>query len=283
MRDDFAVFILSHGRADSVSTAHYLKRQKYDGRTYIVVDDGDAQLERYREVFGADAVLVFSKAEVASRYDEADNFNDRRSVFYARNACWDLARGLGLRYFLQLDDDYHNFSTKFNRHREFVQRTVPNVTLMFEAMLEYLIATPALSIAMSQGADHIGGAASIFPMRKAMNTFFCDVQRPFSFLGRINEDVSTYTATARQGGLFLTIPAAMVHQYETQRHGGGMTDVYLASGTYVKSFYSVMFCPSSVKIGVSTAVGDRIHHNIKWRNTIPQILPERWRKASSDA
>ena len=44
MRDDFAVFILSHKRADRVLTVESLKKCGYTGKYYIICDNEDPQL-----------------------------------------------------------------------------------------------------------------------------------------------------------------------------------------------------------------------------------------------
>lgn len=95
MRDDFCAFILTHGRPDKVLTYRTLRRAGYTGKIFIVVDDEDKTRHQYMAEFG-EQVLVFSKADIASRFDEADNFGDRRSIFYARNACFDLANWSGV-------------------------------------------------------------------------------------------------------------------------------------------------------------------------------------------
>lgn len=282
MRSDFCIFILTHGRADRVATFKMLREFKYTGRVYVVVDDEDSQRLGYLDKFG-DKVLVFSKEDVASEFDEADNFEDRRSVFYARNACWELARQVGVKYFMQMDDDYRGAYLRWNGSKIGVFRA-QCLDAILEAMIDYSETIPALSIAMSQGGDHIGGfTANHINKRKAMNTFLCSVERPFRFVGKINEDVSTYTSLGRRGDLFLTIPVVQINQPSTQQHGGGMTELYQDAGTYVKSFYSVMITPSSVKIGELRDTRSnrqaRLHHAIDWERTIPQILPERYRKA----
>jgi hypothetical protein len=77
---------------------------------------------------------------------------------------------------------------------------------------------------------------------------------------------------------------AFVNQEVTQANKGGMTDLYVDSGTYIKSFYSVMYSPSCVQIGL---MGDprgeraRIHHKINWHKTAPKILREEWKKAGA--
>ena len=115
-----------------------------------------------------------------------------------------------------------------------------------------------------------------------MNSFICSTDRPFQFFGRVNEDVNTYTTMGRRGDLFFTVMQAKLDQKQTQSNSGGMTELYLDSGTYVKSFYSVMYSPSCVKVGV---MGDpscdhaRLHHVIDWARTAPLILREEHRKA----
>lgn len=249
MRDDFCAFILTHGRPDKVLTYRTLRRAGYTGKIFIVVDDEDKTRHQYMAEFG-EQVLVFSKADIASRFDEADNFGDRRSIFYARNACFDLAKLVGCKYFIQLDDDYHEFQFRVDRNYDQAYFPIRKLDAILSEMLAYYESIPALSIAMSQGGDFLGdnGGHASWVKRKAMNSFICSVDRPFSFMGRINEDVNTYTNLGRCGELFMTIGAVQLGQKQTQKNSGGMTELYLDSGTYVKSFYSVMYSPSCVKI-----------------------------------
>lgn len=287
MRDDFCAFVLSHGRPDDVPTVTSLRRSGYSGRFYIVVDDEDDTLPLYRARFG-DRVLVFSKDAVAAEYDQGDNFRDRRSVFFARNACWSLAEAVGCRYFVELDDDYTSFLYRLvgTRAKDTRPRlhgwTIENIDRVFEAMIGFLDATGAASVAMSQGGDHIGGNADVKFPRKAMNSFVCDATRPFPFLGRINEDVSTYVTLGNRGSLFFTYWPLQLNQNTTQRHAGGMTELYLDAGTYVKSFYSVMYAPSCVTV-VRSASMRRLHHSILWPSAVPKIVAERWRREPADA
>ena len=284
MREDFCAFILTHGRPDRVHTYNTLKRAGYTGKVYIVIDDEDKTADEYRKRYG-DNVLQFCKAEVAARIDEGDNFNDRRAIIYARNACWDLARLVGCRYFIQLDDDYSHFNSRFRSSGKPCTAMIRKTCDAFlTALLEFYESIPAASLAMAQGGDYIGGGTQDKRRlsRKCMNTFFCDTERPFQFFGRINEDVNTYTCGGRMGWLFLTAVPAFVNQAVTQTQGGGMTETYIDGGTYIKTFYSVMYAPSCVKIGM---MGDprsphyRIHHKINWLNTAPKILRESCKRA----
>lgn len=282
--ESFAVFILTHGRPNRQVTYRWLKKQGYTGPIYVIVDNEDATLEEYKALYG-ESLIIFDKRDIASRYDEADNFQDRRSVFYARNACFEIARDLGLEYFLELDDDYSLFCHKFTRGLRFRERPVKDLDRLFDIILDYYKTIPALTIAMAQNGDFFGGSQSTYAKklgmkRKAMNTFFCATSRPFSFLGRINEDVNTYVTEGQRGGLFLTFFNVAIIQEDTQMGTGGMTDLYLDQGTYVKSFYTVMMAPSSVKIAEIGQNHKRIHHRITWDNAVPKLIGEEYRKRS---
>ena len=279
--NDFAAFILTHGRAGRVDTFRTLRKCGYTGRIVLVVDDLDKQLGDYKEEFG-DQVYVFSKQKAIEMTDEGDNFNDRRAVVYARNICWDIARDLGIKYFFMLDDDYNDFRHKRDGKGNFIDRSwMKDLDAVLDAMLDYYISIPALSIAMAQGGDFVGGKdgnAWHKPKRKVMNSFICSTDRPFKFFGSTNEDVNAYVTLGSRGDLFLTLTTVALQQKQTQANAGGLTDIYKAFGTYVKSFYSVMYHPSSVKVAVLQSKFSRIHHRVKWKNSVPAILPEEYKK-----
>ena len=282
MLEDFAVFILSHGRPDKVITLNTLKRQGYTGDYYIIIDNEDKTADKYYKNFG-DKVIMFDKAAIAETFDEGDNFGDRRAVVYARNACFEIARDLGITYFLQLDDDYGRFDYRFNSNFNYIQKLIINLDGVLGLVLDYYKSINAKSIALMQSGDYIGGKDSshgtaIRAFRKCMNVFFCSTERPFQFVGRINEDVNTYIWYQSLGNLFLSINNTSITQGVTQARVGGMTEMYLDSGTYVKSFYTVMYSPSCTKVGIMGVTDKRLHHQISWDNAVPAIISERYRK-----
>ena len=71
-------------------------------------------------------------------------------------------------------------------------------------------------------------------------------------------------------------------QLETQSNSGGMTELYLDAGTYVKSFYTVMYCPSCVVVSAMGTAHRRLHHHIKWRYAVPKILHESVKKVTTN-
>ena len=283
-KKDFVVFILTHGRVDNQYTYRSLCEQGYTGRCVFVLDNEDGQVEEYKRRYGADNCYVFDKLAMSKRIDEVFR-GDRRVIVYARNACFDAARALGYKYFIELDDDYTSFVWRFDAECAYTPKTpkIKNIDVVFESMLRYYVNSPLTSLAMAQGGDFIGGSSnqmlrSIGTKRKAMNSFICSVDRPFEFKGRINEDVNAYTQLTSVGKIFLTIVQCNLQQKITQSNGGGMTDVYRDSGTYVKSFSSVIVFPSGVKVTLLNSHHKRIHHNVYREHTAPKILQEKWRK-----
>lgn len=279
----FAAFILTHNRANRVTTYKTLRRDGYTGRIVLICDDQDPALKDYQIRYPGE-VEIFNKREIAQTFDVGDNFQEFRSVVYARNACFEIARRLGLESFLQLDDDYSQFQYRWGDRETYNSCLLSRkLDLIFEAMIQFLRDTRADSIAFAQGGDYIGGKTSNIAFdplrrRKVMNSFFCLTDRPFQFKGIMNDDVNTYVEQAAYGKLFFTMPQIALMQTATQQHEGGLTDIYKTFGTYVKSFYTVMFQPSSVFVTVMGDPHPRLHHRITWADTVPMLLSEKHKK-----
>jgi hypothetical protein len=282
--DRFCCLIISNGRPDNVKTIDSLRRGGYSGEVFIVCDDLDDTLDQYRERFGP-SVVVFDKSEVSKRIDRLDNFTWLDCSVFARHAAYDVARLLGYRYFVMLDDDYSSFNFRFNGRLVWDSKEIPikDLDSVFRHMFSFLVSTPTKTLAMAQSGDYVGGgsgsfASKIYLKRKAMNTFFCDTEKPVNWLGSMNEDVNTYVADSVTGGLYLTTNQVAIHQAPTQSTGGGLTDRYLSSGTYVKSFYSLIVHPSGVSLRAIGESHRRIHHHVNWNKTAPKIVAETVRK-----
>lgn len=283
--ESFCVFIISHGRPDKIITLRTLDRAGYTGPVFIVCDSEDNSLDEYRRNYG-DKLLVFDKPYYASLVDSCDNFQNRRTTTHARNACFDIAREKGFTYFLVLDDDYYSFGFTFNRKGDYIDRPAHSLDRIFSSFCGMLdIDCRIACLCMLQGGDMIAGGETTefvngrypFDKRKAMNSFFCKTDRRFWFFSRLNEDVNTYLGHGSRGLLFLSIPDVHLHQKTTQSTNGGMSDSYLASGTYVKSFYTVMQSPSFATVQAPRSM-NRLHHRISWNNAVPKILADTHKK-----
>lgn len=278
---DFAVFILTHGRPDNVKTINTLNRCGYTGKVFFIVDNEDKSVDQYIANFGSDKVIVFDKKAIADTIDEGNNFDERKCIIHARNFCFEAAKQVGVKYFLELDDDYTSFEYRYANkdNTKLLVDQVLNLDAIINLHLDFYKASNFKSIAFAQGGDFIGGVDSPTIAkgqlkRKCMNSFFCSTDRPFQFVGQMNEDVNTYTTLGSRGVLFGTIPFVSLTQAATQSQSGGITDLYLKYGTYCKSFTTVMMQPSSVTVRMMQSSNSRLHHSIKWNNTVPCIISE---------
>lgn len=283
---NFAIFILTHGRPEKVFTYDVLKKCGYTGKIYLVIDNEDETADQYRSQFGEENVLMFDKKAVSKTFDLADTSNNLKTIVCARNASFQMAKDLGLDYFMQLDDDYNGFVYRYTKTYELKSVGIKSLNEVINALITFLDESNASTVAMAQGGDYIGGAESKAAktplLRKSMNSFIFRTDKPVKFVGRINEDVNTYTVNGMRGELFFTTTILSVLPAQTQTSSGGMTEAYLSTGTYLKSMYTVIMCPSSVTVKLMQTTHTRPHHRMNWNNTVPKIINEQHRKINAN-
>lgn len=278
-RDDFAILFLTHGRADSICTVETVKRCGYTGKYYIVIDDEDEQESLYREKFG-DKVIKFCKKEVDAWTDRGDNrYWDKRAILWARNASFEIARKLGLTYFMMLEDDQADMQIRLTDEDENVlsSQGIRHFNAWINIGIEFLENTKAKTVCFGQGGDTIGGinsrAVKGLLKYKTMNSFICRADTPIVFKGRFNEDCTHYVQGWMRGEMQWSIMALQVQQKNTASIAGGMTETYKENGTYAKTVMSILYVPSAVRTsflhGLKTA---RVHHNVIWNNCVPKII-----------
>jgi len=281
--NNYAVFILTHGRPNNVVTYKTIRKQGYTGKIFLIVDDQDNTRDEYIEKYN-DEVILFSKDEVGKTFDLMDSFDNDKVIVYARNVCWQIARKLKLDYFIQFDDDYTKFAILDYKRRKQIKTS--QLDWVFNSYLRCLESTKVRTIAFVQAGDLIGGfdsqSCKIKYKRKAMNTFFFKVgteSEDMIFIGRMNEDVNAYLLGGIRGQVFIQAAHVKMDQKATQQNAGGMTGAYNANGTYVKSFYSVINAPSCCKIARMRSHGnERIHHQVAWDNAACKIIRQEYKK-----
>jgi len=279
-KSDYAVIILTHGRHDRVFTIDSLRKSGYTGEIYLLCDDEDKQLEQYKEKY-RDKVLVFSKDDYAGKFDKMDNFGSKACVVYARNAVWDFAKKIGLKYFIVCDDDYTMYRFRIDENQCYrTNIQIKNMDSVFNAYFDFLDKSNIDAVCFAQDGDYIGGfsnskiSGGYKPYRKMMNLFFFRTDKMLEFKGTINEDLTSSITEGALGKKIITCMMTSLLQKETQSNAGGLTEIYLELGTYVKSFYSVMAAPSCVKVALMGDKQMRLHHAVTWKNAVPKIIRE---------
>ena len=91
-----------------------------------------------------------------------------------------------------------------------------DINLILDKMIALLEQTNALCVCFSQGGDYLGGINGKYIhkklARKAMNCYVCKTDRPFEFIGTINEDANMYVTENMRGNLVFS--ATMVSYYQ---------------------------------------------------------------------
>lgn len=296
---DYAVIILTRERAGKQKTVKELRACGYTGEIILLLDDTDSQIDDYKKLTGV-TVDVFNLREAqSSGVDVGDNFSGintdddfepthrigrKGSVVFARNECWRVAKKHGYRYYIEMDDDYTSFQVRINDKKEYCASQIGRgIEDYFKASFDLLKATNITCLAWAQGGDFIGGkdsqkAKTTKPLRKVMNLYFMDTERQFYFPARMNDDLTASIAEGCKGNLMLMTTLLSCVQTVTQKNKGGLTDLYLEAGTYVKAMYSVMHIPSSVCVDEMGDTHLRLHHRVSWGNCVPMILPDSAKK-----
>lgn len=278
----FAIFILSHGRAETISTYDALRAHGYSGDMYVVIDNEDDQEQIYRDKFGKD-IIQFDKRDYLVKTDTGDLDTNRKVGVFARNFIQDCAKEMGYQFHLQLDDDIHGFSWRYLDEKGRLRcKKLKNMDSVFSAMCDYLESTPITSLSFGLAMYYAGGAeAGTWKQQlihKTMTTFMMRQDDVQYFHMRMNDDITTSALNTSRGKLYYTYMPIMLEVDGTQVQKGGMTEIYQDNGTYRKSFYSVMALPSCAKISQMGVSDMRVHHQISWNNCAPKVLNERYRK-----
>ena len=156
MRDDFAVFILTHGRAKIQKTFQALRECGYSGKVYFVIDDMDDEAEEYRRLYGDD-VIVFDKKEQAQKTDTFMNREELRAVVYARNFSCEKATEMGLKFFVNCDDDIRIFKYKINQNGNLITKAATNLDKIFTGICEMMDDGDLECMSITEEGAYIGG------------------------------------------------------------------------------------------------------------------------------
>lgn len=276
----FAVFILSHGRAKTITTYDAMRKGGYTGDMYVVIDNEDDQEDLYRRKFG-DAIIQFDKRDYVPLTDLGDLDDDRRIGVLARNFIQDKAAEMGYEYHLQLDDDIYGFAWRKEENGALKSIKAKNIDRIISAVLDYMDSTPFVALSFGLAIYYVGGVNNLQWKKKlipkSMTTFLMRANKKHYFHMRMNDDITTGAFANMRGMMFYTYLPIHCMTTETQCQDGGMTEIYRDNGTYRKSFYSVMVLPSCCKISKMGINDFRVHHEISWNNCVPKILNQQWR------
>lgn len=275
----FAIFILTNGRPNHQYTLEFL-RKSFKGDVFLLCDNEDKTLEEYKNNYG-EQVLVFDKNEWVSKSDPMDNFQSKKSVLYARNAVFQIAKDMGYDYFAMVDDDVTGLSFRYEKDGKLVGKPAKDFDKVSSVILETMDNTGTDYFSFGTDKNYIGGAANSQYQRKIIdkvyNLIFCRTDQEHFYKGIMNEDEIHNILSMSVGKLVKSSTAIHINMKPVGRDSvGGNAETYEENGyySYVRNFYPVIAFPVlKLKVGKKgfTFGCDRAHYTV-------QVLPEKLKK-----
>jgi hypothetical protein len=276
-KNDFAVFIISHQRADQQLTLKSLEEANYNGRVYIIIDDQDKQMDLYKERFG-EKVIVFDKEEMARATDTMDNFNNLASAVYARNFCFVLAKRLGVKYFLMVDDDIQHYQLRYDEQGSLKGKRVKDINKVLRCLVNFLKTNDnVVCVGFGNEGGFVGGVGGKFSQgvgRTCNQSMIVRADAPINYLGTQNEDFNICVEYGKIGKIFFEIYKTSIMSPKRNSNGGGI-DYSKANNMYCSNFYSVVVAPNCCKI---IQKGNDFVLRRKNDLFVPKIISGRWKK-----
>lgn len=274
---DFCVFIISHGRADRVETYDTLRRGGYTGKICVVIDNEDAQYERYKERF--DDVLCFTKQALIDVTDTV-GLRRRASATYARNYVEIYARVNKIVSYAIMDDDIVAL-----RYKWLEGDTVRSLQVtggldeVFRAYSEFIVNNNIATTSFGTVMFYVGGAGNlgkrITDLRETYQIHIRNTKFDVDWISIINEDIITEILTAQQGYIWWSLPFIVYDAVAMNDKSGGVKDAYDTITPFERAFLATIVHPDCCKPGYSHGKM-RIIQNRK--ASYPMIISSRYKK-----
>lgn len=282
----FAVFILSHKRADRVETFDTLKKSGYTGKIYIVVDDEDPQIDLYRQRFSDRKdveLLLFGKQPMIEIADTIYPEKKRSSALYARNFIESFAELSRIDIFAMMDDDITSFRFRWVENNsvksQLVTLTMDDVFRYYgEYMLEADIATTSFPFSMFYISGTSGLDKKITESRHTYQIHIRNTNFPVDWVSVINQDTITQLQTMQTGYIWWSIPFLVFDAEPMNSKSGGLKSVYDSIKDFDMAFLAVISNPSCCKVAYSSGPRSTMQIKEDKHTSYPMIVSERYMK-----
>ena len=277
MKNNYTVFIISHKRPE-VETLKTINGAGYTGEYFIVVDDKDSTIEKYKSRYG-DHVLVFSKEEMLKETDTIDNYEILNAAVYAMNYCIKYSKEKGYKYIAIFDDDTKKISMRYESEGKLKSYDIRDFDKVLELYINFLEKSNFLCVSFLPSARLIGGLKSdIWQKREysnVANIFIIRTDSPY-FQGSLYQDLTYSVLNNYRGKLVKALLPVIYYQEPPENNlNGGLAETYTKYSKYTSIFHTVIACPSAVSIKASNDDIQIFAHKDAY---VPKILSETWKK-----
>ena len=288
MREDFAIFICTHGRPDRQLTLNALLNCGYTGKVYLVLDDTDITIQQYIDNFGSDMLLIFNKNHYINTVNTSMSHPYYKCILYAKCAVEDIAKNMELSAFVIADDDLTGFSLRYPIGTSLKRFKIRSIDEILTLYIDYLLTTNTSILGIGHGGTYFGGV-SVFDdstMSKLINLgvpynfIFRNVSIPISWTSAFGEDDVTNNANSIIGNVVSVLPFMQLSIVPSgSKSEGGMQEVYVTENRFKLMFYIFLHNPTSVKLVIKRQFGVVQWDILRNRNNVcPKIMSESYRK-----
>lgn len=278
----YAVYILSHKRAERVETYSTLKDSGYKGDVFVVVDNEDPQLCEYEKRFGLEETIVFDKELYISKSDTITNQKAKSSPVYARNFIEFHAKSLGYDAYIVMDDDITNLRFRYIENSVAKsQKLSSTFGEVLDAYVEYLLSNSIATLSLANVMIYAGGVKDADAERRlGMHRNTCQIHiRNLSYdvdwISLANNDSITTDSTAKLGYLWWSLPFVVYESPKMNTLPGGMKEVYDSNSGYQRAFLATIANPSFCKVGCAK---DKLNIHRNQKHAYPMIISGRYKK-----
>lgn len=275
---NFAIFIISHERADRVETYDTLRQCGYTGQIFVVIDNEDSMLRKYLARFGDD-VLVFDKEVYAERTDTLETAKLKASAVYARNAVEDFAQMFELDAFGLFDDDITGLRYRWVSDEKICSSVVKNgfdnivdfyTEFLYNGLAEVAMPTSPFYMCGSNALDD-----KVCGARKGYGMHFRNCKYKIDWRSLLNEDLITHLSLGKVGSIILTLPMVCFETPMTGEFDGGVYTLTQSMSDFRRAFMATVVMPTNCKPILSK---NKFVMSYKKDNSFPMIISSRYKK-----
>lgn len=277
MKNDVHIFIPSYHRPNNLKTVKYFLSIGWDAdKIHVCIDSATDDIGDYQEQASKQGfnLHVFDMDEARKRYDYVHRPSKAcRSAGQARNMFFDIAKSLGLDFYVVQDDDTNAFQKKY--HGKYIgMATIDDVRAVFDGIREMMQRRHIGLFGVSQTGDFIGGNNDKIYRKKVMNTTFYDTRFIYRGERGVQDDDTSLFVGVMNYGLFTGSlgDGLVLQQMQSAKQSGGLTDLYNECKLLNKSLVTPIQFPSAIYAEKQKMNGNRLHHHIQTKYLYPMIL-----------
>lgn len=190
-KTDFAIFILSHNRANKIDTLKMLLNAGYNGDWFVVISTDDKQINEYKSIIPSKNLLIFDKESVLCDTMVSSKNKNRSSSLYARNYIISYVKNsTSYKYIVMADDDIKKLVYRVDDNGKMKALPVKNINSVLKNFICFLSKSKVLAgISPAFDAAFFGGVKDLRKIpREAFQFVLLKVENIKHYIGFHEED-----------------------------------------------------------------------------------------------